>query len=124
MHRTRRHHHRAYLTTEEAERAGIRAPVGEFTVAVGASGQAQSMIASLAGHFIPAGESFSMEEVAGTVSGDVSADAVATALFNAAFEAGAQDLVRSGRGALPCSHYFCGQCQSHHAKSTFQPDPN
>jgi len=86
------------LTTEEAERAGIRAPVGEFTVAVGASGQAQSMIASLAGHFIPAGESFSMEEVAGTVSGDVSADAVATALFNAAFEAGAQDLVRSGRG--------------------------
>ena len=86
------------LTTEEAERAGIRAPVGEFTVAVGANGPAQSMIASLAGHFIPAGESFSMEEVAGTVSGDVSADAVATALFNAAFEAGAQDLVRTGRG--------------------------
>lgn len=86
------------LTTEEAERAGIREPVGEFTVAVGASGRAQSMIASLAGHFVPAGESFSMEEVAGTVSGDVSADAVATALFNAAFEAGAQDPVRTGRG--------------------------
>lgn len=86
------------LTTEEAERAGIREPVGQFTVAVGPSGQAQSMIASLAGHFIPAGESFSMAEVAGTVSGDVSADAVATALFNAAFEAGAQDPVRSSRG--------------------------
>ena len=86
------------LTTEQAERAGIREPVGQFTVAVGASGRAQSMIASLAGHFIPAGESFSMAEVAGTVSGDTSADAVATALFNAAFEAGAQDLVRSSRG--------------------------
>lgn len=86
------------LTTEEAERAGIREPVGQFTVAVGANGQAQSMIAALAGHFIPAGEGFSMEEVAGTVSGDPSADAVATALFNAAFEAGAQDPVRSSRG--------------------------
>ncbi|MDX2356259.1 VanW family protein [Dietzia sp. PP-33] len=86
------------LTTEEAERAGIREPVGEFTVAVGASGRAQSMIASLAGHFIPAGGTFSMAEVAGTVSGDVSADAVATALFNAAFESGAQGLVRTGRG--------------------------
>ncbi|MET3862270.1 vancomycin resistance protein YoaR [Dietzia sp. 2505] len=86
------------LTTEEAERAGIREPVGEFTVAVGASGRAQSMIASLAGQFVPAGESFSMADVAGTVSGDVSADAVATALFNAAFEAGAQGLVRTGRG--------------------------
>ncbi len=86
------------LTTEEAEKAGIREPVGEFTVAVGADGRAQSMIASLAGHFIPAGGSFSMAEVAGTVSGDTSADAVATALFNAAFEAGAQDLVRTGRG--------------------------
>lgn len=86
------------LTTEDAERAGIREPVGQFTVAVGASGQAQSMIASLAGQFIPAGGSFSMEEVTGTVSGDASADAVATALFNAAFESGAQDLVRSSRG--------------------------
>ena len=86
------------LTTEEAERAGIREPVGEFTVAVGASGRAQSMIASLAGQFVPAGESFSMADVAGTVSGDVSADAVATALFNAAFESGAQGLVRTGRG--------------------------
>lgn len=86
------------LTTEEAERAGIREPVGQFTVAVGANGQAQSMIASLAGHFIPAGESFSMAEIAGTVSGDTSADAVATALFNAAFEAGAQDPVRTSRG--------------------------
>ncbi|PAY23375.1 hypothetical protein CEY15_08650 [Dietzia natronolimnaea] len=86
------------VTTEEAERAGIREPVGEFTVAVGASGRAQSMIASLAGHFIPAGESFSMSDVAGVVSGDVSADAVATALFNAAFESGAQGLVRTGRG--------------------------
>ena len=86
------------LSTAEAERAGIREIVGEFTVAVGASGQAQSMIASLAGHLIPAGESFSMAEVAGTVSGDRSADAVATALFNAAFESGAQGLVRSGRG--------------------------
>lgn len=86
------------LTTEEAEKAGIRSPVGEFTVAVGANGQAQSMIASLAGHYIPAGESFSMADVAGTYSGDSSADAVATALFNAAFEAGAQDLVRTGRG--------------------------
>ncbi|MDV7999634.1 VanW family protein [Rhodococcus sp. IEGM 1408] len=86
------------LSTAEAEKAGIREPVGEFTVAVGATGQAQSMIASLAGHFIPAGESFSMNEVAGTVSGDRSADAVATALFNAAFESGAQGLVRSGRG--------------------------
>ncbi|AWH96617.1 VanW family protein [Dietzia psychralcaliphila] len=86
------------LTTEDAERAGIREPVGEFTVAVGASGRAQSMIASLAGHLVPAGESFSMADVAGTVSGDVSADAVATALFNAAFESGAQGLVRTGRG--------------------------
>ncbi|MCT1516694.1 VanW family protein [Dietzia cercidiphylli] len=86
------------LTTEEAERAGIREPVGEFTVAVGASGRAQSVIASLAGQFVPAGESFSMADVAGTVSGDVSADAVATALFNAAFESGAQGLVRTGRG--------------------------
>ena len=86
------------LTTEQAEKAGIRTPVGEFTVAVGASGQAQSMIADLAGHFIPAGDTFSMEEVAGTVSGDTSADAVATALFNAAFTAGAQDPVKSGRG--------------------------
>lgn len=86
------------LTTEEAERSGIREPVGEFTVAVGASGRAQSMIASLAGQFVPAGESFSMADVAGTVSGDVSADAVATALFNAAFESGAQGLVRTGRG--------------------------
>ncbi|GAA1717457.1 VanW family protein [Dietzia cercidiphylli] len=86
------------LTTEEAERAGIREPVGEFTVAVGASGRAQSMIASLAGQFVPPGESFSMADVAGTVSGDVSADAVATALFNAAFESGAQGLVRTGRG--------------------------
>ncbi|MFN7241906.1 MAG: peptidoglycan binding domain-containing protein, partial [Dietzia cercidiphylli] len=51
------------LTTEEAERAGIREPVGEFTVAVGASGRAQSMIASLAGQFVPAGESFSMADV-------------------------------------------------------------
>ncbi|MCT1641412.1 MULTISPECIES: VanW family protein [Dietzia] len=87
------------LTTEEAERAGIREPVGQFTVAVGANGRAQSMIASLAGHFIPAGESFSMAEIAGTVSGDTSADAVATALFNAALEAGAQDPVRTSRGA-------------------------
>ena len=86
------------LTTEEAEKAGIREPVAEFTVAVGASGRAQAMIASLAGHFIPAGQSFSMAEVAGTYSGDTSADAVATALFNAAFEAGAQGLVRTGRG--------------------------
>lgn len=86
------------LTTEDAENAGIREPVGEFTVAVGANGQAQSMIASLSGHFIPAGESFSMQDVAGTYSGNTSADAVATALFNAAFEAGAQDLVRSARG--------------------------
>lgn len=86
------------LTTEEAERAGIREPVGQFTVAVGANAQAQSMIASLAGHFVPAGESFSMAEIAGTVSGDTSADAVATALFNAAFEAGAQDPVRTSRG--------------------------
>lgn len=86
------------VTTEEAERAGIREPVGEFTVAVGASGRAQSMIASLAGQFIPAGETFSMSDVTGVVSGDVSADAVATALFNAAFESGAQGLVRTGRG--------------------------
>ncbi|MFN3602860.1 MAG: VanW family protein [Dietzia sp.] len=86
------------LTTEDAERAGIREPVGEFTVAVGASGRAQSMIASLAGQLVPAGESFSMADVAGTVSGDVASDAVATALFNAAFESGAQGLVRTGRG--------------------------
>ena len=86
------------LTTEDAEKAGIRSPVGEFTVAVGANGQAQSMIASLAGHFIPAGESFSMSDVAGTYSSNTSADAVATALFNAAYEAGAQGLVRSARG--------------------------
>ncbi|MBB1025198.1 peptidoglycan binding domain-containing protein, partial [Dietzia sp. DQ12-76] len=86
------------VTTEEAERAGIREPVGEFTVAVGASGRAQSMIASLAGQFIPSGETFSMSDVTGVVSGDVSADAVATALFNAAFESGAQGLVRTGRG--------------------------
>ena len=86
------------LSTEDAEKAGIRAPVGEFTVAVGADGRAQSMIASLAGHFIPAGAGFSMEEVAGLVSGDTSADAVATALFNAALEAGAQDIERTGRG--------------------------
>ena len=86
------------LSTEDAEKAGIRSPVGEFTVAVGADGRAQSMIASLAGHFIPAGAGFSMEEVAGLVSGDTSADAVATALFNAALEAGAQDIERTGRG--------------------------
>lgn len=86
------------LSTEDAENAGIREPVGEFTVAVGANGRAQSMIASLAGHFIPAGGSFSMSAVAGTASGNTSADAVATALFNAAFEAGAQDLVRTSRG--------------------------
>ncbi len=86
------------LSTEQAQKAGIRAPVGEFTVAVGASGSAQSMLASLAGSFIPAGGEFSMTEAAGTVSGNTGADAVATALFNAAYEAGAQDLVRSGRG--------------------------
>ncbi|MGX1858373.1 VanW family protein [Dietzia sp. NPDC055340] len=86
------------LSTADAEKAGIRAPVGEFTVAVGANGQAQSMIAELAGHFIPAGESFSMEAVAGTASGDTSADAVATALFNAALQAGAQDIQRTPRG--------------------------
>ncbi|KAA0918699.1 VanW family protein [Dietzia sp. ANT_WB102] len=86
------------LTTEEAEKAGIREPVGQFTVAVGANGRAQAMIAALAGHFIPAGESFSMNDLVGTVSGGVSTDAVATALFNAAFESGAQDLVRSSRG--------------------------
>lgn len=86
------------LTTEEAEKAGIRAPVGEFTVAVGAGGGAQSMLASLAGHLVPAGESFSMADVAGTATSGVSTDAVATALFNAAYEAGAQDLVRTGRG--------------------------
>lgn len=86
------------LSTAEAEKAGIREPVGEFTVAVGATGRAQSMISALSGQFIPAGGSFSLVEVAGTVSGDKSADAVATALFNAAFESGAQDLVRSGRG--------------------------
>ena len=86
------------LSTEDAEKAGIRAPVGEFTIAVGADGRAQSMIASLAGHFIPAGETFSMEEVAGMVSGDTSADAVATALFNAALEAGTQDIGRTARG--------------------------
>ena len=57
------------LSTEDAEKAGIRAPVGEFTVAVGADGRAQSMIASLSGHFIPSGARFSMEEVAGLVSG-------------------------------------------------------
>lgn len=86
------------LSTEDAEEAGIRSPVGEFTIAVGADGRAQSMIASLAGHFIPAGETFSMEEVAGLVSGDASADAVATALFNAALEAGTQDIQRTARG--------------------------
>src|SRR5699024_1697399 len=72
--------------------------VGEFTVSVGPSGRAQSMIAALAGHFIPAGGTFSMNQVAGTASGDTSADAVATALFNSAFEAGAQGLVRTSRG--------------------------
>ena len=86
------------LSTEEAEKAGIRSPVGEFTIAVGADGTAQSMIASLAGHFIPAGDSFSMSSLTGLHSGDTSADAVATALFNAALEAGAQDIQRSGRG--------------------------
>lgn len=86
------------LSTEDAENAGIREPVGEFTVAVGAGGRAQSMIASLAGHFIPSGGSFSMNAVAGAASGDTSADAVATALFNAAFEAGAQGPVRTSRG--------------------------
>lgn len=86
------------LSTEEAEKAGVRSPVGEFTVAVGANGTAQSMIASLAGQFIPAGESFSLSSLTGTASGDTSADAVATALFNAALEAGAQDISRSGRG--------------------------
>src|SRR5699024_5755266 len=86
------------LSTEDAERAGIRDIVGEFTVSVGPSGRAQSMIAALAGHFIPAGGTFAMNQVAGTASGDTSADAVATALFNAAFEAGAQGLVRTSRG--------------------------
>lgn len=86
------------LSTEDAERAGIRDIVGEFTVSVGPSGRAQSMIAALAGHFIPAGGTFSMNQVAGTASGDTSADAVATALFNSAFEAGAQGLVRTSRG--------------------------
>lgn len=86
------------LSTAEAEKAGIRSPVGEFTIAVGADARAQSMIASLAGHLIPAGESFSMEEVAGLVSGDTSADAVATALFNAALEAGTQGIERTSRG--------------------------
>lgn len=86
------------LSTKEAEKAGIREPVGEFTVAVGASGRAQSMIAALAGHYIPPGGSFSMSSLVGTASGNTSADAVATSLFNAAFEAGAQGLVRSSRG--------------------------
>ena len=86
------------LSTEDAEKAGIRAPVGEFTVAVGANGQAQSMIAALAGQFIPAGETFSMKDVTGLVSGNTSADAVATALFNAALEAGTQDIQSNDRG--------------------------
>lgn len=86
------------LSTEDAEKAGIRTPVGEFTVAVGANGGAQSMLASLAGHFIPAGGTFAMSEVSGLASSGVSTDAVATALFNAAYEAGAQGLSRSGRG--------------------------
>lgn len=86
------------LSTADAEKAGIRAPVGEFTVAVGADARAQEMIVSLAGHFIPAGGTFSMEEVAGLVSGDTSADAVATALFNAALVAGTQDIERTARG--------------------------
>lgn len=86
------------LSTEDAEKAGIRSPVGEFTVAVGADGRAQSMIAAMAGHYIPAGGSFSMSSLVGNYSGDTSADAVATALFNAAFEAGAQNLVRTSRG--------------------------
>lgn len=89
------------LTTEEAEKAGIRAPVGEFTVTVAPNGQAQAMLASLAGHFIPAGGTFSMAGTVGTTSATgagSSTDAVATALFNAAYEAGARNLVRSGRG--------------------------
>ncbi len=86
------------LSTEDAEKAGIVAPVGEFTIAVGADPRAQEMIAELAGQFIPAGATFSMEEVTGLVSGDESADAVATALFNAALVAGTQDIERTGRG--------------------------
>ena len=88
------------LTTKDAENAGIRNKVGEFTVAVPASSSAQRMLGALNGRLVPAGGTLSLTELTGTTSGDVGADGVATALFNAAYEAGAQSLGRTGRGAL------------------------
>lgn len=87
------------MTTEEAEKAGIREIVGEYTVDVPASGSAQSLISSLNGHFVAGGESVNLADIATTVSGDRGADAVATALFNAAYEAGMTDLVRTARAS-------------------------
>lgn len=86
------------LSTKDAENAGIRSKVGEFTVGVPANSSAQQMLAALNGHFVPAGGTLSLSQLAGNVSGDLGSDGVATALFNAGYEAGAQNLTRTQRG--------------------------
>ena len=88
------------LSTADAEGAGIREVVGEFTIPVAPSAAAASLISGINGAFVPAGGSFSMREQASLQSGNMGADGAATALFNAAYEAGAQSIDRTSRGAL------------------------
>lgn len=85
------------MTTEDAEKAGIREVVGEYTVDVGASGAAQTLLSDINGTFLGTGKTANLSELSTTVSGDRGADAVATAMFNAAYEAGLSDLQRSPR---------------------------
>ena len=87
------------LTTADAEKAGIREVVGEFTVDVGASSSAQRLLSDINGQLLMSGESADLAELGTTVSGDRSADAVATALFNAAYEAGMSNLQRTPRSS-------------------------
>lgn len=86
------------LSTEDAEGAGIRERVGEFSIDVGAGSSANEMLSAINGELIKSGQTANLAELAGTYSGNTGADAVATAFFNAAYEAGMTELQRSSRG--------------------------
>lgn len=86
------------LSTEDAEAAGIRERVGEFSIDVSAGSAANEMIAAINGHLVRSGQTANLAELAGTYSGNTGADGVATAFFNAAYEAGMTELQRTSRG--------------------------
>ena len=86
------------LSTEDAEAAGIRERVGEFSIDVSAGSAANEMVSAINGHLVRSGQTANLAELAGTYSGNTGADGVATAFFNAAYEAGMTELQRTSRG--------------------------